>query len=117
MVEALPVLLPSSSIPSPNVSEWRPTQHLQPPQPPPADDRQDLALAAAARQMIDGKALKKTRPRRTVDYGGAMGRWILVRDSSNKAFPLYSIVTLVNRTVKVVPILRLCHKLELLLHS
>ena len=31
-----------------------------------------------ARQLADGKPVKKVRPRRTVDYGGAMGRWILV---------------------------------------
>ncbi|KAF8481418.1 WD40-repeat-containing domain protein [Gautieria morchelliformis] len=34
---------------------------------------------AAQRQLMDGKALKKTRPRRTVDYAGGMGRWALVR--------------------------------------
>ncbi|KAH9911678.1 WD40 repeat-like protein [Epithele typhae] len=32
-----------------------------------------------ARQMADGKPLKKVRPRRTVDYGGSMGRWALLR--------------------------------------
>ena len=34
---------------------------------------------AMARNVMDGKALKKTRPRRTVDYGAMIGRWILVR--------------------------------------
>ncbi|EKM83138.1 hypothetical protein AGABI1DRAFT_111633 [Agaricus bisporus var. burnettii JB137-S8] len=29
--------------------------------------------------MIDGKLIKKTRPRRTVDYNGGMGRWALLR--------------------------------------
>jgi hypothetical protein len=37
------------------------------------------AELANARQMIDGKLIKKTRPRRTVDYNGGMGRWLLVR--------------------------------------
>lgn len=83
MTEALPVLLPSSSIPIASGSGWRPTKYLQPPQPPIVDDRQDIALAAAAKQMLDGKALKKTRPRRTVDYGGSTGRWLLVRGSSS----------------------------------
>ncbi|TRM59843.1 hypothetical protein BD626DRAFT_506592 [Schizophyllum amplum] len=27
--------------------------------------------------MLDGKMLKKTRPRRTVDFNGGMGRWNL----------------------------------------
>ncbi|KNZ79943.1 Polyadenylation factor subunit 2 [Termitomyces sp. J132] len=29
--------------------------------------------------MLDGKLIKKTRPRRTVDYNGGMGRWTLLR--------------------------------------
>ena len=33
---------------------------------------------ANARQVMDGKMIKKTRPRRTVDYNGGMGRWVLV---------------------------------------
>ncbi|KAI0696565.1 WD40 repeat-like protein [Cerioporus squamosus] len=32
-----------------------------------------------ARQLADGKPVKKVRPRRTVDYGGALGRWTLLR--------------------------------------
>lgn len=32
-----------------------------------------------ARQLMDGKTVKKVRPRRTVDYGGPLGRWALVR--------------------------------------
>ena len=38
---------------------------------------QELEMAAA-RQMMDGKIVKKTRPRRTVDYNGGLGRWGLV---------------------------------------
>ncbi|KAI5120148.1 hypothetical protein M0805_003635 [Coniferiporia weirii] len=88
MADALPVLLPSYSLPRTSPSEWRPRKHLQPPQPPPADEgRQDIAVAAA-RQLLDGKALKKTRPRRTVDYGGSMGRLILNRKS--RPNPLYT---------------------------
>ena len=37
----------------------------------------DLELAVQ-RQLLDGKALKKTRLWRTVDYAGGMGRWALV---------------------------------------
>ncbi|THH05312.1 hypothetical protein EW145_g4889 [Phellinidium pouzarii] len=81
MVDTLPVLLPSSCLPRVSSSGWRPSRHLETPQPPPADEhRQDIAMAAA-RQLLDGKALKKTRPRRTVDYGGSMGRSILNRKS------------------------------------
>lgn len=36
---------------------------------------------AAARLSMDGK-VRKVRPRRTVDYGGPMGRWTLVRFSN-----------------------------------
>lgn len=36
-------------------------------------------LEANARQFADGKPVKKTRPRRTVDYNGGLGRWTLVR--------------------------------------
>ncbi|KAH8114150.1 hypothetical protein DFH11DRAFT_1596108 [Phellopilus nigrolimitatus] len=56
-------------------------------QPPPADEhRQDIAIAVAA-QLLDGKALKKTRPRR-------MGLWMLSREvhpgpSSNLTFSCY----------------------------
>ncbi|KZT11127.1 WD40 repeat-like protein [Laetiporus sulphureus 93-53] len=34
---------------------------------------------AMARQLMDGKPVKKVRPRRTVDYSGPMGRWALLR--------------------------------------
>jgi hypothetical protein len=49
------------------------------PQPPPVNDQRihDLELAVQ-RQLLDGKALKKTCPRRTADYAGGMGRWALV---------------------------------------
>ncbi|KAH9914469.1 WD40 repeat-like protein [Fomitopsis serialis] len=36
---------------------------------------------AMARQLMDGKTAKKVRPRRTVDYGGPLGRWALLRKS------------------------------------
>ncbi|KAG6813418.1 hypothetical protein H0H92_011397 [Tricholoma furcatifolium] len=76
---ALPVLLPKGSIPKQQL-EWKPQRYLSDPQPPPQDDGklQELELANA-RQMLDGKLIKKTRPRRTVDYNGGMGRWALLR--------------------------------------
>jgi len=46
----------------------------------------DLELAIQ-RQLLDGKALKKTRPRRTVDYAGGMGRWALVCSCLNFGYP------------------------------
>ncbi|KAN0109792.1 WD40-repeat-containing domain protein [Russula decolorans] len=77
---ALPLLLPTQPAKTTNSSAWEPKRHLQPPQPPVIDDQRihDLELAVQ-RQLLDGKALKKTRPRRTVDYAGAMGRWALLR--------------------------------------
>ena len=80
MATALPVLLPDKAIPlAPSMAnlEWKPTKYLSVPQPPPTDEGkfQDID----ARQMLDGKLVKKTRPRRTVDYNGGMGRWALVR--------------------------------------
>ncbi|PPQ67555.1 hypothetical protein CVT24_002835 [Panaeolus cyanescens] len=79
----LPVLLPANALPKkplyPDL-EWKPTKYLSEPQPPPQDEgklvEQELANA---RLMIDGKLIKKTRPRRTVDYNGPYGRWVLLR--------------------------------------
>jgi hypothetical protein len=77
---ALPLLLPTPTTKTTSYPEWKPQRYLQPPQPPVVDDQRihDLELAVQ-RQLLDGKALKKTRPRRTVDYAGGMGRWALVR--------------------------------------
>jgi polyadenylation factor subunit 2 len=76
---ALPLLLPTQPTKSTSYAEWNPQRYLQPSQPPIVDDQRihDLELAVQ-RQLLDGKALKKTRPRRTVDYAGGMGRWALV---------------------------------------
>lgn len=81
MTASLPVLLPSTAIPSSSssYSEWTPKRYLSGPQPPPNDDAKTQELEmAAARQMMDGKVVKKTRPRRTVDFNGSLGRWTLV---------------------------------------
>lgn len=82
MATALPVLLPGKAIPQPPRNphlEWTPQKFRTGPQPPPMDDGkvQEQELASQ-RQMLDGKLIKKTRPRRTVDYNGGMGRWALV---------------------------------------
>jgi polyadenylation factor subunit 2 len=78
----LPLLLPASVLgpkSEPDPQEWKPSRYLQAPQPPPKDDtkQHDLEMAAA-RQLIDGKAFKKVRPRRTIDYFSGVGRWTLV---------------------------------------
>lgn len=80
MASALPVLLPPSALPrAPSSHEWSPKGYLEGPQPPPVDDARMMEQEmAVARQLADGKAVKKTRPRRTVDYNGGMGRWNLV---------------------------------------
>lgn len=82
MSPQLPLLLPPNVVPTLGDAshlEWTPKKYLAEPQPPPMDDmkQQELEMAAA-RQMMDGKIVKKTRPRRTVDYNGGIGRWALV---------------------------------------
>lgn len=71
-------------------------------QPPPVDDAKlQEAEMAAARQMMDGKLVKKTRPRRTVDYTGGVGRWGLV--SYHQYHISSSIMHNVYRTVTKTP--------------
>jgi len=82
MASNLPLLLPQRFDFQPQNApqlEWKPSRYLCDPQPPPLDESklQEETLANA-RLMIDGKLIKKTRPRRTVDYNGGMGRWALV---------------------------------------
>ncbi|KAJ7184460.1 WD40-repeat-containing domain protein, partial [Mycena filopes] len=83
MTGALPVLLPQRAVPHPPSAphvEWKPSRYLSAPQPPPVDDATRMQeLEANARQFADGKPIKKTRPRRTVDYNGGLGRWALLR--------------------------------------
>ena len=76
---ALPVLLPTRSLPAQDAGSvgWKPKRNLEIPNPPPPEDPKALEMDMA-RQLADGKPVKKIRPRRTVDYGGAMGRWSLV---------------------------------------
>lgn len=82
---ALPLLLPASVFGKESESdphEWKPSIYRQAPQPPPTDDSKHDLEMAAARQLIDGKAFKKVRPRRTVDYFAGVGRWTLLRKTS-----------------------------------
>lgn len=65
---------------------WRPVAWQDPPAPPSMARRQaeEQALEMAAMQghgRQDGRP-RKVRPRRTVDMGGAMARWYLVRPPS-----------------------------------
>ncbi|KAJ7221550.1 WD40-repeat-containing domain protein [Mycena pura] len=80
---SVPDLLPPNAIPRlPSVPhlEWTPSRYLSEPQPPPVDEATRMQeLEAAARAFADGRPIKKTRPRRTVDYNGGLGRWILLR--------------------------------------
>ena len=85
----LPVLLPRKALARHELlpREWAPKMDLSKPNPPPPDDArthdQEMAMA---RQLMDGKTVKKVRPRRTVDYGGPLGRWALV---SHPYAPIY----------------------------
>lgn len=85
MTDILPILLPKPALPKgpPTSSQWRPTNHLMMPQPPASDEakQQELAMAAA-RYLADGKPIKKTRPRRTVDYMSGLGCWNSVRKTA-----------------------------------
>jgi hypothetical protein len=74
-----PTLLPTSSL-APKSDKWTPRQHQLPLKPPPMDEAriQEQELLAQNKQFLDGKMIKKTRPRRTVDYNGGLGRWTLV---------------------------------------
>ncbi|KAF7319937.1 WD-REPEATS-REGION domain-containing protein [Mycena kentingensis (nom. inval.)] len=78
-----PILLAPSAIPRPPSVphiEWKPSKYLTEPLPPPTDETMRMQeLEAAARAFADGKPIKKTRPRRTVDYNGPLGRWTLLR--------------------------------------
>ncbi|TFY58670.1 hypothetical protein EVJ58_g6274 [Rhodofomes roseus] len=80
----LPVLLPRKVLPRTELlpREWSPKADLTTTNPPPPDDArthdQEMAMA---RQLMDGKTVKKVRPRRTVDYGGPLGGWALLRKS------------------------------------
>lgn len=77
---SLPILLPPKSIPpvQPSPHEWTPQKNLSLPVPPPTDDMTHEQEMAALRQAMDGRPVKKVRPRRTVDYTGPMGRLTLV---------------------------------------
>ncbi|KAG8860603.1 pre-mRNA cleavage and polyadenylation factor (CPF) complex subunit [Serendipita sp. 411] len=74
-----PLLIPNIQSLPPDV--WRPTKHLSKPEPPPPPPDVNPAIEAAAMAAgMDGKTLlKKTKPRRTVDYFGPMGRWLWMR--------------------------------------
>lgn len=77
---SLPILLPDEALyKGPEPHEWKSQKDTNTVQPPPPEDAKTLEMeAAAAKQLIDGKMLKKTRPRRTVDYNSGLGRWDLV---------------------------------------
>lgn len=77
---SLPILLPPRAIPKAHALshlEWTPKRYLEEPQPPSNEDAL-LQEEFIQKQLLEGKVVKKTRPRRTVDYNGGMGRWILV---------------------------------------
>src|SRR5882762_1647085 len=112
MSSPLPLLLPQKTIPTTGDAshlEWTPRKYLSEPQPPPMDDMraQEMEMAAA-RQMMDGKIVKKTRPRRTVDYNGGLGRWGLVC-IYHSCMLLLSLIYTRSSCVNCGKILYMCH--------
>ncbi len=73
----VPTLLPFA-LPQADSQAWAPSKYLGEPQPPPPDLERLAQEAAAQRAGMDPRAIKKVKPRRTVDYGGELGRWRLV---------------------------------------
>lgn len=93
------LLLPLNAIPSSSTTEWRPSRHPDVPLPPPVEEPNMAELEmAAARQSMDGRPIKKTRPRRTVDFNGSMGRWHLVSKCLIKRWILELIHHIVTET-------------------
>ncbi|KAG8985415.1 pre-mRNA cleavage and polyadenylation factor (CPF) complex subunit, partial [Tulasnella sp. 427] len=74
---------PSTSVPyllpqRPQVldeSAWRPSKYLEEPQPPGPDLERLAQEEAAQKAGMDPRAIKKVKPRKTVDYHGGIGRW------------------------------------------
>ena len=75
----VPLLIPAKHLLDTPDDVWSPSKHKLPPEPPPPPPEMPISQEMAAAQGIDGKLLlKKTKPRRTVDYFGPMGRWLYV---------------------------------------
>jgi hypothetical protein len=74
----LPLLLPARPTKTTNYPSWKYQRYHEALQPPVIDDQgiHDLEFAVQ-HQLLDGKVLKKTPPRRrwTMREGWAVGRW------------------------------------------
>ncbi|KAG8967051.1 pre-mRNA cleavage and polyadenylation factor (CPF) complex subunit [Tulasnella sp. 419] len=73
-----PVLLPTTNLKPPE-GAWKPNMFEEDPRPPPPDIERQQQEEAAQKLGMDGKAIKKAKPRRTVDYGGELGRWAMIK--------------------------------------
>lgn len=82
------LLIPAEQLLDTPNDVWSPSKHKLPPEPPPPPPEMPISQEMAAAQGIDGKLLlKKTKPRRTVDYFGPMGRWFYVCQTNYMLFP------------------------------
>ncbi|GAA5837814.1 hypothetical protein JCM9279_006870 [Rhodotorula babjevae] len=84
---APPALDPTAPSLAPLPSSWLPSHLDEPPQPPPADTREEQLAQLAAQEKLghDGKR-QRVRARRTVDPYGGIERWKIyksVRSSAN----------------------------------
>jgi len=77
---APPALAPTAPSLAPLPSAWLPSHLDEPPQPPPADTREEQLAQLAAQEKLghDGKR-QRVRARRTVDPYGGIERWKIVR--------------------------------------
>ncbi|KIO28139.1 hypothetical protein M407DRAFT_22615 [Tulasnella calospora MUT 4182] len=71
---SVPYLLPQKP-PILDEYAWRPSNYLEDPQPPGPDLERLAQEEAAQKAGMDPRAIKKVKPRKTVDYHGGIGRW------------------------------------------
>lgn len=75
---SVPYLLPQKP-PILDENAWRPSKYLEEPEPPGPDLERLAQEEAAQKAGMDPRAIKKVKPRKTVDYHGGIGRWNDVR--------------------------------------
>jgi polyadenylation factor subunit 2 len=58
---------------------WRPSRYLEPPRPPPVDSTFAREQEIAQQRLnAEGRAVRKVKPRRTVDFNGELSKMRIV---------------------------------------